>query len=289
VKEETVFLSSVTQGMEPYREAVYHAIEGLDGYHSVRMEDFGARSTASEDFCRNSVARCTLFVGILGHQYGSVATCGVSYSEMEYDVAVETGIKRLMFLAPENFPIQAHLIEPESKRERQRLFRERVKKDLQVTFFSSADELGRLVLQAVHNCEDVLARQLDPIGRESSSAACSKTWLLFCFVTNQLGFDTGLSIANVSGDSLGTRPQVGPIVLHFYGPNAPPSQSVSPVASSTMFITMVSIVAHGFQGYIIAECNFSPARGFAMITDVGAQRVGSGYLAEVMRIEAQDR
>jgi hypothetical protein len=33
---------------------------------------------------------------------------------------------------------------------------------------------------------------------------------------------------------------------------------------------------------VIAECNFSPARGFAMITDVGARNIASGYLAEVM-------
>ena len=40
----TVFLSSVALSLEGYRNAVYRAIERLDGYHCVRMEDFGARA-----------------------------------------------------------------------------------------------------------------------------------------------------------------------------------------------------------------------------------------------------
>ena len=40
---KTVFLSSTGKDLTEYREAAYKAIEGLDGYHCVRMEDFGAR------------------------------------------------------------------------------------------------------------------------------------------------------------------------------------------------------------------------------------------------------
>jgi hypothetical protein len=38
----------------------------------------------------------------------------------------------------------------------------------------------------------------------------------------------------------------------------------------------------GFQGYIIAQCNFQYAHGFAFISDLGAQRLAEGYLALVM-------
>jgi|SRR5580658_9319984 len=43
IPRKTVFLSSVAQGLEECRDAAYRAIEGLDGYHCDRMEDFGAR------------------------------------------------------------------------------------------------------------------------------------------------------------------------------------------------------------------------------------------------------
>ena len=68
---KTVFLRSTGRDLADYREAAYRAIEGLDGYHCVRMEDFGARDWVSDDFCRARVAACDLFVGIVGHLYGS--------------------------------------------------------------------------------------------------------------------------------------------------------------------------------------------------------------------------
>jgi hypothetical protein len=94
---ETVFLSSVTMGMQPYRDAVYRAIEGLDGYQCVRMEDFGARNTNSDEVCRAHVSECTLFVGILGHEYGSIhELSGQSYTEREYETAVNFGKRPLI-------------------------------------------------------------------------------------------------------------------------------------------------------------------------------------------------
>src|SRR6266436_4456776 len=102
---ETVFLSSVSQGMELYRDAVRNAVEGLDGFHCTRMEDFGARDSTSEEVCRSKVADCTIFVGIVGNQYGTVdERTGKSYSELEYDIAEQLGKKRLMFVAPDDFP-----------------------------------------------------------------------------------------------------------------------------------------------------------------------------------------
>lgn len=55
---KTVFLSSTAKDLAKYRDAVYQAIEGLDGYHCVRMEDFGARDWQADDFCQRQAARC---------------------------------------------------------------------------------------------------------------------------------------------------------------------------------------------------------------------------------------
>jgi hypothetical protein len=38
----------------------------------------------------------------------------------------------------------------------------------------------------------------------------------------------------------------------------------------------------GFEGYIIAQCAFQYAHGFAFITDVGAQKLAEGYLALIL-------
>lgn len=122
----------------------------------------------------------------------------------------------------------------------------------------------------------------------SSFTQCT-TSLLFPFVTNQLGFDTGLTIANTSTDPFGSKgatAQAGTCTLYFYGAGAPTPNSVTTpvVPSGSVYPTILSSVAAGFQGYLIAQCNFQFAHGFAFITDgVGANGgLSQGYLAGII-------
>jgi hypothetical protein len=118
---------------------------------------------------------------------------------------------------------------------------------------------------------------------------CS-TSLLFPFVTNQLGFDTGIAISNTSTDPFGTKngasAQAGTCSLNFYGAGAPsPANVTTPnVPSGTTYTQVLSGVAAGFQGYMIAQCNFQFAHGFAFITNgVGVNGgLSQGYLAGVI-------
>jgi len=119
------------------------------------------------------------------------------------------------------------------------------------------------------------------------------TSLLFPFVTNQLGFDTGIAISNTStdpfGSTLGATPQAGTCTLNFYGAGAPSPNSVplptsaagNTVTSGTTGAVVLSSVAAGFQGYIIAQCAFQYAHGFAFITN-GPGGLSQGYLAGVI-------
>jgi len=63
----TVFLSSTARDLQSYRDAVAEAIRKLDGYHCVRMEDFGVRDGTPEEEVRAQVATCDVFVGLIGH------------------------------------------------------------------------------------------------------------------------------------------------------------------------------------------------------------------------------
>jgi hypothetical protein len=119
-------------------------------------------------------------------------------------------------------------------------------------------------------------------------AACT-TSLLFPFVTNQLGFDTGIAIANTSTDPFGSKgatAQAGTCTLNFYGSGAPSPNNVATanIPTGTVYTGVLSGLAAGFQGYIIAQCNFQYAHGFAFITDgVGPNGgLSQGYLAGVI-------
>ena len=117
-------------------------------------------------------------------------------------------------------------------------------------------------------------------------SACS-TSLLFPFVSNQLGFDVGIVIANTSSDptNLLKLNQSGNCSLNFYGAGAPATAaSTGAVAAGQVYAALLSGVAPGFQGYMVAKCDFQFAHGYAYInyglgTSAG---VTSGYLAQVL-------
>ena len=110
-----------------------------------------------------------------------------------------------------------------------------------------------------------------------------RTILLYPFVTNQAGFDTGLAIANTSTDPFGTSPQAGSCSLNWYqGTNNPAVQTSGTIASGTVYTDLASVAVPGFQGYMIAICNFQYAHGFAFISDLGARNLAMGYLAVVI-------
>jgi hypothetical protein len=129
-------------------------------------------------------------------------------------------------------------------------------------------------------------------------SACS-TNLLFPFVTNQAGFDTGIAIANTSQDPFSSSNQnAGTCTMNYYGtlPNNAPLTTTSETTTSSVpagsTLTMVLSSGGGYglkgnpnmQGYIIAQCNFRFGHGFAFITDgpIGQARVAEGYLAIVL-------
>jgi len=110
-----------------------------------------------------------------------------------------------------------------------------------------------------------------------------RTILLYPFITNQSGFDTGIAIANTTTDPFGTGPQAGSCSLNWYsGPGSPSPTNSGNIASGTVYTTLASTTVPGFQGYMIAVCQFQYAHGFAFISDLGARNLAMGYLALVI-------
>ena len=118
-----------------------------------------------------------------------------------------------------------------------------------------------------------------------------RTNILFPFVSNQGGFDTGLAIANTSKDPFGTALQTGACTVNFYGVVGTSKVCLSypspSITGGEHFVWSLSTggqvqATAGFQGYVIAQCQFQYGHGFAFISDIGAQRLAMGYLALIM-------
>jgi hypothetical protein len=149
----TIFLSSTSKDLRQCREAAYRAIEGLHGYHCVRMEDFGSWDEAPDDFCRAKVAECDLFILIAGPLYGSRSPAGPSYIEREFEAAVEHKKPCLVFITAEDYPLAANLIESDEERKCQLAFRQRVSKGRIITRFATPEQVSVKVVQAIRNWE----------------------------------------------------------------------------------------------------------------------------------------
>jgi len=121
--------------------------------------------------------------------------------------------------------------------------------------------------------------------------------LLFPFVTNQAGFDTGIAIINTSRDPFdSSNANDGTCTINYYGKLADgsaltkTSETSSTIAAGSYLAFSLSGASNdpkvtgnpGFQGYIIAQCKFAYGHGYAFISDYGAQKLAHGYIALVM-------
>ena len=242
------------------------------------------------------IGQWDIFVGILGHLYGSSPKeSDISYSELEYTLAVSAQKPTLMFLASEDFPVPANLLEEDERLSKQQAFRQRVANRQQVEFFKSHTHLSSVTVQAIHNCE--VARRSGPQRSEGKSENC--TTLLFPFTTNTFGMDTGISICNASAKPVGMCPTAGPCTIHFFGAvfgsgekafaRTQTSSVVEPGETLAFTIWLGNPLwlieaVPGFQGYLVAECRFPDAHGFAFLNDgeEGTPTLAAGYLAHVV-------
>ena len=91
------------------------------------------------------------------------------------------------------------------------------------------------------------------------------------------GFDTGISISNTSSES-------GSCAINYHGAGGPdPHESRLIAGGGQLIFTLSSAVdTTGFQGYLVAVCDFRKAYGFALILNgfgAGDSTLAQGYLA----------
>ena len=101
------------------------------------------------------------------------------------------------------------------------------------------------------------------------------TTLLYPFVTNKSGFDTGIVITNISEEA-------GSCTIDFSRDGDVDTSATAEIGAKDYMTFLLSNEAQGFEGYVIATCGFRKARGFAFLSDGfgGIPSIAHGYLAE---------
>lgn len=96
-KKYQIFISSTYLDLKDERQAVSRAILDL-GHIPSGMELFPATNSSQMEYIRKVIDDCDYYVIILGGRYGSVGPEGLSYTEQEYNYAIQTGLPVLAFI-----------------------------------------------------------------------------------------------------------------------------------------------------------------------------------------------
>ena len=148
-KRYQVFVSSTYADLKNERSRVIQTLMEMDCIPSG-MELFPASDEEQWEFIKRIIDDCDYYLLIIGGKYGKPGPDGLSYTEKEYDYAVEKGLK-IIALLHEN-PDDLPKTKIESNLEfKQRLiqFREKVATGRLVKFWTKAEDLPGIVSLSV--------------------------------------------------------------------------------------------------------------------------------------------
>jgi hypothetical protein len=151
-KKYQVFISSTFTDLIAERQTVLRAVLDL-GHIPSGMEIFQAADVGQFEYIKKVINECDYYVLIIGARYGSVDAAGVSFTEKEYDYAVEQKKTVLAFIHSEPGSIAFDKVDADQAlAAKLSAFREKVSRGRLVSFWKtpecmSSEHFGQLAWQ----------------------------------------------------------------------------------------------------------------------------------------------
>ena len=144
-KRFQVFISSTYADLKEERQHVIQALMEMDCI-PAGMELFPAADEEQWKFIKKVIDDCDYYLLIIGGRYGSTTDDGISYTEREFDYAVERGLKIVALIhdEPDDIPLGKSEKDPHL-RNKLLDFKNKVRRDRLVKSWRSAEELPGLV------------------------------------------------------------------------------------------------------------------------------------------------
>jgi hypothetical protein len=145
-----IFVSSTFLDLKEEREAVLRTILKLDRF-PAGMELFPAVNDTAWELIKKVIKESDYYVLIIGGKYGSLDESGISYTEKEYDFAVENNIPVVAFIHsdPESISLGKSEIDP-NIREKLEAFKQKVKTHHHCNFWQTTEELKENLLTSLN-------------------------------------------------------------------------------------------------------------------------------------------
>ena len=144
-KRYQVFVSSTYADLKEERQHVIQALMEMDCI-PAGMELFPAADEEQWEFIKRVIDDCDYYLLIIGGRYGSTTNGGISYTEKEFDYAIECGLKVVALIhgAPDDIPFGKSEQDPELHN-KLFSFKDKVMNGRLVKFWKSSEELPGLV------------------------------------------------------------------------------------------------------------------------------------------------
>lgn len=139
-KRYQVFVSSTFTDLIEERQNVIEALIKLRCL-PAGMEFFPGSGSDKWEYIKKVIDDCDYYLLIIGGRYGSTDSAGISYTEKEYDYAIEKGLEPIVFIhdTPNKIPLEKSELDP-YLRERLQTFCKKAKTGL-VNFWNKPEDL----------------------------------------------------------------------------------------------------------------------------------------------------
>jgi len=183
-KRYQVFISSTYDDLKEERLEVLNSLLEINCI-PVGMELFPSSSTEQFDYIKRLIDDSDYYVVIIAGRYGTLAENKRSYTENEFDYALEKKVPILAFIHSQPGSLEAWRVDAEHKKELDD-FRTKAKTGRLVKYWTTSTDLAKKVVTALHNAFDkkdrigwIRADQLNTLRDEYEILTSSKNRAYF--------------------------------------------------------------------------------------------------------------
>jgi hypothetical protein len=158
-KKYQVFVSSTYTDLINERQKILETLLRADCI-PTGMEAFVATDCEQFNVIKKVIDLCDYYILIIGKRYGSInTTTGISYTEMEYDYAIEKGIPILVFAIDDSIKLADFKEDIEHENiDKLNNFRSKALKNRLATIWKTTDELTSTLALAITNAKNKIKR-----------------------------------------------------------------------------------------------------------------------------------
>lgn len=150
-KRYQIFISSTYDDLKQERQELWQTLISFE-YIVAGMEVFPAANEEQFSFIKKQISASDYYVLIIGGRYGMLSSDGLSFTEKEFDYALEQNIPVLVFPIKDlgSVALSKSDQDPE-KSEKLSAFRKRASHKRIIKFWSNSSELSLAVIQALQS------------------------------------------------------------------------------------------------------------------------------------------